>query len=76
MERATELAAQARLLLVVGSGLEVYPIGGLPQITLNAGGKVAVVNQTPTWVDASAALILRDSAGEVLEAAAAALGAR
>ena len=74
MERATELAAEARLLLVVGSGLEVYPVAGLPQVTLNADGLVAVVNQTPTWVDDRAALILRDRAGDVLEATVAALG--
>jgi NAD-dependent deacetylase len=76
MERATELAATARLLLVVGSGLEVYPVAGLPQTTLDGGGKVVVVNQTPTWVDREAALVLRDRAGDVLEAAAVALGAR
>jgi NAD-dependent deacetylase len=76
MERATELAEQAGLLLVVGSGLEVYPIAGLPQATLDVGGKVAVVNQTPTWVDDRAALVLRETAGDVLEAAAEALGAR
>jgi NAD-dependent deacetylase len=73
MERATKLASEARLLLVVGSGLEVYPVGGLPQATLDAGGKVAVVNQTPTWVDARAALVLRERAGDVLAATAGAL---
>jgi NAD-dependent deacetylase len=68
MERATELAAEARLMLVI------YPVAGLPQATLDAGGRVAVVNQTPTWVDREAALVLRDKAGDVLEAAATALG--
>ena len=34
MERAFELAAEARLLLVVGSSLEVYPVAGLPRETL------------------------------------------
>ena len=63
-------------MLVIGSGLEVYPVAGLPQATLDAGGKVAVVNQTPTWVDREAALVVRDRAGDVLEAAADALGAR
>jgi NAD-dependent deacetylase len=76
MERATELAAEARLMLVIGSGLEVYPVAGLPQATLDAGGKVAVVNRTPTWVDREAALVLRETAGEVLETTAEALGAR
>lgn len=73
MERATELAEEARLLLVVGSSLEVYPVADLPRATLAAGGKVAVVNRTPTWVDGRAELILRGGAGEVLEAVAVAL---
>jgi len=73
MDRATTLAEEARLLLVVGSSLEVYPAADLPRTTLAAGGQVAVVNRTQTWVDRGAALVLRGGAGEVLEAAAAAL---
>jgi NAD-dependent deacetylase len=73
MERATELATGARLLLVIGSGLEVYPVAGLPQATLDAGGKVAVVNKTSTWVDGRAELVLRDGAGDVLDAVASTL---
>jgi NAD-dependent deacetylase len=73
IDRAFALAAEARLLLVVGSSLEVYPVAGLPEDTLAAGGKVAVVNRTPTWVDGRAALVLRDGAGDVLEATVAAL---
>jgi NAD-dependent deacetylase len=75
MERATALAAEAALLLVVGSGLEVYPVAGLPQATLDAGGKVAVVNQTATWVDREAALVLRETAGAVLAVVRAELAA-
>jgi NAD-dependent deacetylase len=76
IERATELAEEAGLLLVVGSSLEVHPVADLPRGTLAAGGKVAVVNQSPTWVNSRAALVIRERAGEVLGAAAAALGAR
>jgi NAD-dependent deacetylase len=72
LERATRLAEEAALLLVVGSSLEVYPVADLPRSTLDAGGKVAVVNRTPTWVDARAELVLRDSAGDVLGAVASA----
>ena len=36
MERATELAREAGLLLVVGSELEVYPVAGLPEETMSA----------------------------------------
>jgi NAD-dependent deacetylase len=73
MERATALAEEAGLLLVVGSSLEVYPVADLPRSTLAAGGKVAVVNRDPTWVDPRAALVLRESAGETLAAVAATL---
>ena len=67
LTRAFELAAAARLLLVVGSSLEVYPVAGLPDETLAAGGQVAVVNRAPTPVDSRAALTVARSAGEVLE---------
>jgi NAD-dependent deacetylase len=73
MMRAVELAEQAGLLLVVGSSLEVYPVADLPRSTLAAGGKVAVVNRTPTWVDGRASLVLRESAGKALAGAVAEL---
>jgi NAD-dependent deacetylase len=71
--RAVALAEEAALVLVVGSSLEVYPVADLPRSTLVAGGKVAVVNRMPTWVDARAELVVRESAGETLAAVAAAL---
>ncbi len=73
-ERAFELARGARLLLAVGSSLEVYPVAGLPLETLAAGGSFAVVNRGPTALDAHATLKVDGSAGEVLEAVVAALG--
>jgi NAD-dependent deacetylase len=74
MERASELARTAELLLVVGSALEVYPVAGLPEETLAAGGRLAIVNRGPTPYDARAALRIDGSAGEVLARAAGALG--
>ena len=76
IDRAFELAAQARLLLVVGSALEVYPVAGLPLETQRAGGSVAIVNLGPTAFDARADLRVDGAAGEVLAAVAAALDAR
>jgi NAD-dependent deacetylase len=73
LERAQALAEEARLLLVVGSSLEVHPVADLPSATLRAGGQVAVVNRTPTWVDRRTALVLRRSAGKVLAGALAEL---
>ncbi len=66
MERATELARGAALLLVIGTSLEVWPVAGLPEETLAHGGKLAIVNRDPTRYDARAALVVHASAGETL----------
>jgi NAD-dependent deacetylase len=64
--RAYELARRARLLLVVGSALEVYPVGGLPLETFGTEGEVAIVNRGPTPFDQQASLKIDASAGEIL----------
>jgi NAD-dependent deacetylase len=64
MRRAFALAAAADVLLCVGSSLEVYPVAGLPQVTLRSGGAVAIVTQGPTPFDADAAVRL---GGDVVE---------
>lgn len=68
LERATELARGAALLLVVGSSLEVWPVAGLPQETLTHGGELAIVNRDTTPYDRSATFVAQKSAGEVLAA--------
>ena len=73
IERAFTLARSARLLLVVGSALEVHPVAGLPLETLEAGGLVAIVNKSSTPLDGRAALRISGSAGEVLPATVSAL---
>jgi NAD-dependent deacetylase len=64
LERATELARGAGLVLVVGSSLEVWPVAGLP---LEAGA-FAIVNRGPTALDARAVLKVDAGAGETLTA--------
>jgi len=66
LERATELARAARLLLVVGSSLEVYPVAALPDETLSTGGALAIVNRGPTAYDSRADLKVDGAAGEAL----------
>ena len=70
IERATALAQEAALLLVVGSSLEVWPVAGLPDETLRHGGLLAIVNRDPTPYDQRAALVLHGSAAATLAAAA------
>jgi NAD-dependent deacetylase len=64
--RAMQLAAEAGLLLVVGSSLEVYPVAGLPLETIAAGGAVAIVNRGGTPFDSRAAVTVDAGAGETL----------
>jgi NAD-dependent protein deacetylase/lipoamidase len=66
MERAYELARGAGILLVVGSSLEVFPVAGLPQETLQAGGELAIVNLGSTPFDREAAVKIDGSASEAL----------
>jgi NAD-dependent deacetylase len=68
IDRAFELAREARLLLVVGSSLEVHPVAGLPLETLAAGGALAIVNRAPTPLDDRAEVRIDGNAGDVLAA--------
>lgn len=73
IDRASELARAAGLLLVVGSSLEVYPVAGLCDDTLAAGGKLAIVTMGETPYDGRAALKIEAPAAATLAAVAAAL---
>lgn len=68
MERATALAAQADVLLCIGTSLEVYPVAQLPMVTLARGGQVAIVTQGSTPFDAEAAVKLDGDVVTELEA--------
>lgn len=60
------LHATARLCLVIGSSLVVYPAATLPEITVDVGGSLAIVNYTPTHLDHLAALVSRAPAAALL----------
>jgi NAD-dependent deacetylase len=73
IDRAYELARRVALLLVVGSGLEVYPVADLPLETIRAGGSVAIVTRGATTLDHQAELKIDGGAGETLAAVVRAL---
>ena len=55
---------QADLLIVGGSSLTVYPAAGL--LRYYRGGRLVLINKTPTPQDESAGLLFRESIGRVL----------
>jgi NAD-dependent deacetylase len=73
MARAQELAESADLMLCVGSSLVVHPVAGLPAVTLERGGRLAIVTKGPTPYDDDAAVKLDGEVDEELGALAAAL---
>jgi NAD-dependent deacetylase len=73
MAEAQELCGGADLLLCIGSSLEVYPVAGLPELTLAGGGRVAVITRSSTPYDDSAVLRLGGDVVAELEAVLAAL---
>ena len=57
---AQSLAIRSDVFLVLGTSLTVFPAAGLPRLTLQAGGKVFIVNAQPTSLDEYAAGVCRD----------------
>jgi NAD-dependent deacetylase len=66
--RATELAETAELMLCVGSSLVVHPVAGLPALTLERGGRLAVVTKGETPYDDAAEVKLEGEVDEELAA--------
>jgi NAD-dependent deacetylase len=73
--RASDLAARADLLLAIGSSLEVHPVAGLPELTLAAGGQIAVITKSATPFDRAAEVRLSGDVVVELDGVLEALGA-
>ena len=70
---AEELAQRADLMLCIGSSLEVFPVAGLPSVTLRSGGGIAVITIGPTPFDSNAVVRMDGDVVADLEAVVAAL---
>jgi len=68
LERAQRAAAGADVFLAIGTSLGVYPAAALPELSLRAGGTLAVLNAEETPFDPLAEFVLRERLGEILPA--------
>jgi NAD-dependent deacetylase len=63
--RAQRAAESSDVFLALGTTLVVYPVAFLPEMALNAGARLVVVNAQPTPFD-SHAVVIREPIGDVL----------
>ena len=68
LARAEEAAAGCDLFLAVGTSLTVYPAARLPEIAVDAGARLVIVNAESTPLDGLADEVLRGEAGDLLSA--------
>jgi NAD-dependent deacetylase len=68
MAEAEQLAREADLIVCIGSSLIVHPAAGLPELTLAAGGRLAIVTESATPLDDRAAVKLTGDVVAELEA--------
>jgi NAD-dependent deacetylase len=68
IDRAMRAAAQADLMLAIGSSLQVYPAAGIVPLARSAGARVVIVNAEPTPFDGIADAVIREPIGSALPA--------
>jgi NAD-dependent deacetylase len=66
--RAMDRAAEADLLVAIGSTLQVYPVANAVPRAKDAGARIIIVNAEPTQFDDLADLVIRERIGDVMPA--------
>jgi len=66
IDRAMAVAAEADLMLAIGSTLQVYPVAEVVPLARQAGARVVIVNAEPTELDGIADALLRGSISALL----------
>ena len=66
--RAMHVAAEADVLLAIGSTLQVYPVAGVVPTAKQSGARLVILNDQPTPFDDIADAVLRGPIGEWLPA--------
>jgi NAD-dependent deacetylase len=64
--QAQRAARQCDLMLIAGSSLEVLPVAGLPMQALDRGAHLIIVNNTATYVNVRADIVIMDDVASTL----------
>ena len=64
--QAQRAARQCDLMLVAGSSLEVLPVAGLPMQAVDHGAHLIIVNNTATYVNVRADVVIMDNVASTL----------
>ena len=60
MLRTSNLASQCNLMIVMGSSLSVMPAGQIPNLAIQSGAKLVILNREETIYDAMADIVIND----------------
>jgi len=63
---AQRVARQCDLMLVAGSSLEVLPVAGLPMQALDRGAHLIIINNTPTYLNVRADVVIMEDVVTIL----------
>ena len=63
---AQNATRQCDLMLVAGSSLEVLPVAGLPVQAVDRGAHLIIINNTPTYINVRADIVLMDDVASML----------
>jgi NAD-dependent protein deacetylase/lipoamidase len=63
---AEEACRKCELILVVGTSLEVLPSAKLPVLALDHGAKLIIINNTETFMDQRANVVIHGDVAEAL----------
>jgi NAD-dependent deacetylase len=67
---AQRAARQCDLMLVAGSSLEVLPVAGLPMQALDRGAHLVIINNSPTYLNLRADIVILEDVAQIIPAIA------
>ena len=65
MLKATKISSECELMIVMGSSLSVMPAGQIPNLAIQSGAKLVILNREETIYDAMADIVINDELNNI-----------